>query len=161
MPIRYERWQGEVADAAEPLLALCRSVFPDFSEPYLLDRLPRLNDPMLWLAVDDGGWKGFKLGYRRGGALFYSWLGGVAPELRGQGVASELMRLQHADAAAAGYRFVETRTRAANNLMILLNLRHGFHVAGFETDAHAIGVVIQRRVLGPASDVRAQKKPNG
>ncbi|MDT8757769.1 GNAT family N-acetyltransferase [Sphingomonas psychrotolerans] len=150
MPIGYERWQGSVTDAAEPLLALCRSVFPDFAEAYLLDRLPRLADPMLWLAVEGGAWKGFKLAYRRGDALLYSWLGGVAPELRGKGVASELMRLQHEAAAALGYRCVETRTRAANNPMILLNLRHGFHIAGFETDARGIPVVIQRKVIaGP------------
>jgi hypothetical protein len=57
------------------------------------------------------------------------------------------MERQHAHAAAAGYRFVETRTRAANNPMILLNLRHGFHVAGFEVDAKGIPVVIQRKAL--------------
>jgi GNAT superfamily N-acetyltransferase len=151
MPIGYERWQGGMADAAEPLLALCRSVFPDFTDAYLLDRLPRLADPMLWLAVEGGAWKGFKLGYRRGGALFYSWLGGVAPELRGKGIASELMQLQHEAAAAHGYRFVETRTRAANNPMIVLNLRHGFHIAGFETDAQGIPVVIQRKTLEPVA----------
>src|SRR4051812_34945968 len=133
-----------MADAAELLLALCRSIFPDFTPAYLLDRLPGLADPMPWLAVENGAWKGVNLGYRRGDALFYSWLGGLAPELRGKGVASELMRLQHADAAAQGYRLVETRTRAANNPMILLNLRHGFHVGGFELDARGIPVVIQR-----------------
>ncbi|TGX55863.1 GNAT family N-acetyltransferase [Sphingomonas gei] len=147
MSVGYERWQGPVADAADPLLALCRSIFPDFTDSYLLDRLPRLTDPMLWLAVEGGEWQGFKLGYRRGGDMLYSWLGGVTPELRGRGVAAELMRRQHADAAACGYRLVETRTRAANNPMIVLNLRQGFHVAGFETDARGIPVVIQRKEL--------------
>jgi GNAT superfamily N-acetyltransferase len=147
VPIAYERWQGAVADAAAPLLALCRSVFPDFSDAYLSDRLPKLDAPMLWLAIEAGRWQGFKLGYRRGDALLYSWLGGVTPAPRGQGVASELMRLQHAQAVAEGYRFVETRTRAANNPMILLNLRHGFHVTGFETDGQGIPVVIQRKTL--------------
>ena len=98
MTIAYERWQGSMAEAAEPLLALCRSVFPDFSDAYLLERLPRVADPMLWLAIEQGRWTGFKLGYRRGADLFYSWLGGVASAARGQGVGSELMRLQHAAA---------------------------------------------------------------
>jgi GNAT superfamily N-acetyltransferase len=145
--VGYERWQGGMADVAPRLLALCRSIFPEFTDAYLLDRLPALTDPMLWLAIEEGEWKGFKLGYRRGCDLLYSWLGGVAPDLRGKGVASELMRLQHADATAEGYRFVETRTRAENNPMILLNLRHGFRIAGFETDSRGIAVVIQRRTL--------------
>ena len=111
MTIGYERWQGPMAEAADPLLALCRSIFPDFSDRYLTDRLAKLNDPMLLLACEGNAWKGFKLGYRRGDALLYSWLGGVAPELRGRGVASELMKRQHDLAAADGYRFVETSTR--------------------------------------------------
>ena len=147
MTIGYERWHGSMAEAAAPLLALCRSVFPEFNDGYLLDRLPGLRDPDLWLAVQGGEWRGFKLGYRRGAHLFYSWLGGVDPALRGQGVASQLMQLQHAHAAASGYRSVETRTRAANNAMIVLNLRHGFHVAGFENDSSGIPVVIQRKTL--------------
>ena len=145
--IEYQRWTGPIADAADPLLALCRAVFAEFDAAYLLDRLPRIAGPDLWLAIEGGEWVGFKLGYRRGEALLYSWLGGVHPRLRGRGVASELMERQHACAAALGYRFVETRTRAANNPMIQLNLRHGFHVAGFEVDAHGIEVVIQRKRL--------------
>lgn len=146
--IEYLRWTGPIADAADPLLALCDAVFGAFDSTYLLDRLAQVADPELWLAVEGGEWVGFKLGYRRGEALFYSWLGGVHPGLRGQGVAAELMRRQHAGAAAAGYRFVETRTRATNNPMILLNLRHGFQIAGFEIDPRGIAVVTQRKVLG-------------
>ncbi|KRC82177.1 GNAT family N-acetyltransferase [Sphingomonas sp. Root241] len=145
--IEYQRWTGPIAAAADPLLALCKAVFAEFDSTYLLARLPHIADPDLWLAIEDGEWAGFKLGYRRGDALLYSWLGGVHSRLRGQGVASELMERQHAHAAALGYSFVETRTRAANNPMIRLNLRHGFHVAGFEVDAHGIEVVIQRKRL--------------
>lgn len=145
--IDYQRWTGPIAGAADPLLVLCKAVFAEFDSTYLLARLPRIADPDLWLAIEGGEWAGFKLGYRRGGALLYSWLGGVHPRLRGQGVASELMKRQHIHAAAAGYRFVETRTRAINNPMIQLNLRHGFHIAGFEVDANGIEVVIQRKTL--------------
>ncbi|NIJ18613.1 GNAT superfamily N-acetyltransferase [Sphingomonas naasensis] len=145
--IDYQRWTGTVADAADPLLALCTAVFGTFDPAYLRGRVPHIADADLWLAIDQGEWVGFKLGYRRGEGLLYSWLGGVDPRMRGQGVASELMRRQHDHAAAAGYRFVETSTRAANNPMILLNLRHGFHVAGFEIDARGIAVVIQRKEL--------------
>jgi GNAT superfamily N-acetyltransferase len=147
--IDYQRWTDPIAAAAaaDALLALCTAVFVEFDSSYLLARLPRIADPDLWLAIEGGEWVGFKLGYRRGDTLLYSWLGGVHPRLRGQGLASGLMERQHAHAAAVGYRFVETRTRAANNPMIQLNLRHGFHVAGFEVDAHGIEVVIQRKRL--------------
>ncbi|MFN3513489.1 MAG: GNAT family N-acetyltransferase [Phenylobacterium sp.] len=144
----YELWAGGAAAAAEPLLALARAVFADFDDAYLLGRLPLAIDPMLWLAREGEAWVGFKLGYRRGPDLLYSWLGGVHPRMRGRGVASELMVRQHDQAAKLGYRWVETRTRAANNAMIVLNLRHGFQVAGFESDPGGAPVVIQRKRLG-------------
>jgi GNAT superfamily N-acetyltransferase len=150
--IDYQRWTGPIGDAAEPLLALCNAVFDAFDPAYLRGRLAHIADPDLWLAIEGGEWAGFKLGYRRGETVLYSWLGGVHPRLRGQGVATHLMQRQHDHAAAAGYCFVETRTRAANNPMILLNLRHGFHVTGFEIDARGIPVVIQRKALQSALD---------
>lgn len=136
-----------LAHGAE-LLALCRAVFPDFAPDYLTDRLPHLNAPALFLTRDaEGGLTGFKLGYRRG-TLFYSWLGGVRPDARRQGLARQLMLAQHRWARENGYQHVETRTRASNNAMIILNLQCGFSIAGFEVDKAGIPVVIQRAALG-------------
>ena len=140
------RHPGPIEAAAEPLLDLYRAVFDHIDDNYLLSRLPGMKDPMLWIAEDAEGWVGFKLGYRRGSTL-YSWLGGVHPRARGQGVASALMVRQHEAAAGEGYAHVETRTRAANNAMLILNLRHGFQVCGHEIDARGIPVVTLRRAL--------------
>lgn len=145
--IVYRRWEGPIELAAQPLLALYRAVFDDVVETYLLDRLAGLDDPDLWLAEADGQWVGFKLAYRRGPDLLYSWLGGVRPAHRGQGIASALTVLQHDHARAWGYAHVETRTRAPNNAMIQVNLRHGFQICGFEVDARGIAMVLQRKAL--------------
>ena len=147
MTITYRRWSDPIEAAAEPLLALYRAVFEHIDDAHLLSRLPNMTDPMLLIAEDAEGWVGFKLGYRRGSALLYSWLGGVHPRARGQGVASALMVRQHEAAAAEGYAHIETRTRAANNAMLMLNLRHGFQIAGYETDARGIPVVTLRKLL--------------
>ena len=145
----YRRHPGPIEIAAEPLLTVYRAVFEQVDDTYLLSRLPGREDPMLGIAEDAVGWGGFKLGYRRGTTL-YSWLGGTHPRARGQGVASALMVRQHEAAAAEGYTHVETRTRAANNAMLILNLRHGFHVCGHEIDARGIPVVTLRRDLQDA-----------
>lgn len=145
--ILYRRWEGPIEAAAQPLLALYRAVFDDVVDSYLLDRLAGLDDPDLWIAEGDGEWVGFKLAYRRGPGLLYSWLGGVRSTYRGRGIASALTVLQHDHARVRGYAHVETRTRAPNNAMIQVNLRHGFQICGFEVDARGIAMVLQRKAL--------------
>jgi GNAT superfamily N-acetyltransferase len=137
-----------LTDQADTVLSLCNAAFGSFSPAYLLDRLPTLDTPVLHLAHGaDGNAQGFKLGYRRGDDLLYSWLGAVHPRAAGQGLGMALMTAQHEWARSQGYRFVETRTRAANNRMIMLNLRAGFTICGFELDRSDIPVVIQRKAL--------------
>lgn len=145
---------GAEARATQAHLAeLCARVFEQFDPAYLADRLPFVADPVLHLAQgEDGAPLGFKLGYRRGPALLYSWLGGVVSAVRGQRIAERLMQAQHDWAIGQGYRDVETRTRAANNRMIIVNLRAGFHIVGLETDTAGHAVVIQRRALPDKPD---------
>lgn len=146
LSVTFRHHIDPIEAATEPLLALYRVIFESADDDYLLSRLPNMEDPMLWIAEDAAGWVGFKLGYRRGATL-YSWLGGVHPRVRGQGVAAALMVRQHEAALAEGYTHVETRTRAANNAMLIANLRHGFHVCGYEIDARGIPVVTLRKAL--------------
>ncbi len=147
--IAYERHQGSAEEIAALLLPLCAEIFPGFDSAYLTRRLAAIQDADLWLGRESDRVVGFKLGYRRGPQLLYSWLGGVHASARRAGVAGQLMERQHRHAAAAGYRFVETRTRASNNAMIILNLRSGFTVTGFEIDSAGIPVVTQRKDLRP------------
>jgi GNAT superfamily N-acetyltransferase len=134
------------------VLALCQAVFDELSEDYLLDRLPLLAGRALVAARDEAGRLiGFKLGYRRGGTLFYSWLGGVHPEARRRGVAQRLMAAQHQWARSRGYAQIETRTLAENRAMIIANLKGGFRITGFEVDRAGHAVVTQRADLGSAA----------
>ncbi|MFZ5701535.1 MULTISPECIES: GNAT family N-acetyltransferase [Pseudomonadota] len=142
-------FEGASVRGQQAMLAeLCARIFDSFDPDYLARRLPLLADPVLHVAHGDGHARlGFKLGYRRGPSLLYSWLGGVVPEARGLGIAARLMQAQHDWAAAQGYHWVETRTRASNNRMIIVNLKAGFHIAGVESDEAGHLVVIQRRRL--------------
>ncbi len=141
--------EGAAIVSAEPMLVeLCTQVFESFDPDYLAQRLAHLVDPVLHLAQrSDGAALGFKVAYRRGPALLYSWLGGVIPAARGQGVAARLMKAQHDWAAANGYSEVETRTRASNNAMIIVNLKTGFQIAGIEAGDAGHLMVILRKTL--------------
>lgn len=139
--------EGDRARAAAKLAAACHRIFSDFDDRYLTGRLPTICDPSLAYVSEGGNILAFKLGYRRGEFLFYSWLGGVDPAARGKGLAHRLMVAQHDWARTAGYKFIETRTRADNDPMLILNLRHGFTIRGYETDSHGVGVVTLRKTL--------------
>lgn len=124
---------GRALALADEILGLCRVLFPDFTDAYLTDRLPTVTAPAVVAARGtDGALLGFKLGYARGEGTFYSWLGGIHPSIRRQGVGRRLMQLQHDWARERGYAFVETRTRTANNAMIILNLQSGFRIVGYD-----------------------------
>jgi GNAT superfamily N-acetyltransferase len=143
---------GDPVRALAPeLVALSQRAFATFDAAYLEGRLPLVDGPCVALArAADDRLIGFKFGYRRGTDLFYSWLGAVDPAWRRGGVARRLMDLQHDWADREGYRSIETRTRASNRAMIILNLRSGFRIVGVETDRHGEIVVTQRRDLqGP------------
>lgn len=73
---------------------------------------------------------GFKIGYRQDPHTFYSWLGGVLPEHRGQGIAGTLMQYQHDWAKKRGYRRIQTKTMNRWRSMLILNLKSGFEVIG-------------------------------
>lgn len=73
---------------------------------------------------------GFKLGYERDGKEFYSWLGGVIPEYRGLGIASELMQTQHTWCREQGYQSIQTNTQNRFREMLFLNLKFGFNIIG-------------------------------
>lgn len=148
MTVAYEIVSGEAARAPEEVLAFCLLAFDEFSPEYLTSRLTHVVAPSRVTArFADGSLAGFKLGYRRGASLFYSWLGGVHPDARRQGVAAELMRRQHEWAKGQGYTEIETRTRSVNSAMLILNLKSGFQVRGFEIDSMGRQLVIQRKSL--------------
>jgi GNAT superfamily N-acetyltransferase len=147
----FEIVEGKQARSmSDEILGLCRVLFPDFVDTYLTDRLPTVPDPAV-VAVrgQNGALLGFKLGYTRGEGVFYSWLGGTHPSVRRQGVGRRLMQLQHEWARERGYAFVETRTRTANNAMIILNLQSGFHIVGFDRSSDGQPTVTQRATLNP------------
>lgn len=149
VPVAITTIEGDsVRGLGGELLTLCETIFPGFAADYLTGRLGHIDAPAAVVARDGSGrLVGFKLGYRRGAGLFYSWLGGIHPDVRRQGLARRLMTAQHDWARGRGYRSVETRTRASNNPMIILNLESGFYVAGFEVDRNGQPIVTQRLIL--------------
>ena len=77
---------------------------------------------------------GFKLGYEMEPGVFYSWLGGVDPDYRKQGVAQQLMVSQHVYCREKGYKKVRTYGRNSKKAMLVLNIKSGFDIIGTFVD---------------------------
>jgi ribosomal protein S18 acetylase RimI-like enzyme len=149
--IDYVRRSCAEPGAVELAERLCADLFPDLPTSFVRSRLDYVPDAELVLALQDCAPIGFKLAYRATRDVLYSWLGGVAPQARRSGVASELMRRQHRFAAQDGFAFIETRTRTTNAAMLILNLKSGFQIVGLESDALGRFVAIQRKNLRAAA----------
>lgn len=112
------------------------------------DRIRPQKNVYLQKAFVDGHIAGFKIGYEIDPSTFYSWLGGVAPEWRGLGVAGLLMDQQHAWCKAQGYETVRTKTQNKYRSMLLLDIRKGFEVTGTENDsARGLKIILEKRLI--------------
>jgi GNAT superfamily N-acetyltransferase len=130
---KIEHWDGPRCVAeADVLAAFLNVVLPDDWSNFA-EKLAGRRSLSAHVALDgEGKLIGLKLGYERNRGVFNSWMGGVAPEARGQGIAAALMAAQHAWAKEAGFRGLETATRQPNQAMAILNLKAGFVVAGLD-----------------------------
>ena len=70
------------------------SSIQEFAKPESVESLAkRLDDKkqLILVAEEDGALLGFKIGYEQEADTFYSWLGGVNSQARGNGVAQSLL----------------------------------------------------------------------
>lgn len=115
----------------------CSRRIPELVNPYdtieYERRLPGV--PHLLLLAESGGeMAGFKVGYEREGT-FYSWMGGVHPAYRREGVAKLLAREQEDWAKQQGYRHIRFKTRNYLKPMLIFALTNGFYISAVEKRA--------------------------
>ena len=76
---------------------------------------------------------GFKVGYDRyRDGSFYSWLGGVCPDYRGDRVAEHLLEAQESIVRTRGYRSICVKTRNRFTGMRVLLTKAGYRVVALD-----------------------------
>jgi GNAT superfamily N-acetyltransferase len=99
-------------------------VSTSFYEDRLLDRVF-----LALVAEQSGRLVGFKVGYESEFPdVFYSWMGGVLPEFRKRGIASQLADFQEKWVKEKGFKSVFFKTRNRFPAMICLGLKRGFKI---------------------------------
>ncbi|WHX42588.1 GNAT family N-acetyltransferase [Mesobacillus sp. AQ2] len=90
---------------------------------------------------------GYKIGYELKKDKFYSWLGGVDPDFRAHGIASELMQRQHKHLMEKGYRIIQTKTMNKWRGMLILNIKSGFDIIDTYIDEKGLHKIILEKQL--------------
>ncbi|MBD2703247.1 GNAT family N-acetyltransferase [Spirosoma sp. BT702] len=134
---------------ATSLLALLIDVFANQSREEFSDQLQyhlKRTGLQFELAVVGERVVGCKLGYERQPGEFYSWLGGVHPDFRGQRIASELMKRQHEWCRQHGYQTIRTQTYNQWRSMLIMNLQHGFDIVGTVQGKRGLTIVLEKKL---------------
>ena len=146
--IEYRYFENQLpAGTLDEILILHFQVFSGQSREELLQEINEAPGLFVIIACQNQRVIGYKMGYRRKAGHFYSWLGCVADDFRGQGIASELMQLQHTWCRNNGYHRVRTMTFNRWRNMLILNLKHGFNVVGLLADKAGEPKIVLEKVL--------------
>ncbi|MCG7584143.1 GNAT family N-acetyltransferase [Photobacterium sp. OFAV2-7] len=122
--------QASLAEAAEVLARI--SEFAQPADEHALEVRLRGKAPLILVAELDGQLVGVKIGYRLSETCFYSWLGGVAPEGRCNGVAQALLEAQETWVRQQGFEELRVKSRNRFPAMLRLLLRNGYLIEHME-----------------------------
>jgi GNAT superfamily N-acetyltransferase len=121
-----------IREASPDELLWVHERIPEFSEKVSLEfYTDRLRDRvyLALVAEKDGELLGFKVGYQDNVPdTFYSWMGGVRPEFRKDGIADALAEYQENWARERGFKRVYFKTRNRFPAMISFGLKRGFKI---------------------------------
>ena len=145
--IQYHQFEGQPnQQALEWLVQINQHIF-GFNETAdgLSSLFAKHPAVLICIACQDNKPVGFKAGFEDQPYSFESWRGGVLPAARRQGIALELMRLQHHWCQNNGFRVIKTTTNSTNSAMLILNLMSGFEIVGCFVNHRKILKVLQEK----------------
>lgn len=128
---------------------------PEFDERNTKDKIEaRLHDKnaLILSASESGQLVGFKVGYELSKSTFYSWIGGVIPHLRQQGIADQLRIYQENWVHQQGYRFIQVKSMNRYPAMLQFLISRGYQVVGYEnSDTLTEGKIVFQKTLNGTS----------
>lgn len=132
-------------DLLKAIIELHKIIFGD--SVGLVSKMKSKPQLLVLTAMDGEKVIGYKMGYAIDVNTFYSWLGGVAPDYRKNGIASMLMEKQHGYLKEKGYKVVRTKTMNKWRSMLILNIKHGFDVIETCTDEKGLLKIVLEKQL--------------
>ncbi|MEN0036072.1 MAG: GNAT family N-acetyltransferase [Cellvibrio sp.] len=107
---------------------------PIVSSDYFAERIGE-KDYLALVYEQDGIPVAYKLGYWINAQHFYSWLGGVHPDYRKQGIAKALLLEQEAQVRKLGGAEISVKSMNKYKSMLLLLISQGYDITGAAPDS--------------------------
>jgi ribosomal protein S18 acetylase RimI-like enzyme len=147
IPMRIESTTDITETQIHILTPLIEKVFGQWDAKKFTSTLNERKKFHLAIAYIEAEPVGFKIGYERDQKEFYSWLGGVLPEYRGLGIASDLMAAQHEWCRKQDYLKIATKTKNRFKAMLLLNIKYGFEIIGTDpADSDGMKILMEKKI---------------
>ena len=106
-------------------------------------------DHLILIAEMENRPVGFKVGYqRKNDGSFYSWMGGVLPTYRKDGVAAALANAQEKWARGKGYKTIKFKTLNRHKAMLHFALKNDFNIIAVKprTDINENRIILEKRL---------------
>lgn len=128
--MKIEIRQGTIEDVIE-----VDTQIPEFDGRNTKEKLEqRLGDipHLILIATHNDQPVAYKMGYELSQFEFYSWLGGVIPTARKNGIATQLRLAQERWVREHGYQTISVKSMNRYPAMLQLLISSGYHVSGYE-----------------------------
>ena len=131
----------------QELAILYTTLFKDADLEFFKQRINEQLKALYVLAHSANKLIGFKIGYPYNDDAFYSWIGGVHPKYRKQGIAKQLAKIQ--EDYAKNKEFTKLRTKSMNQFkpMMILNLKNGYDIVNVYTNTKGQTKIVFEKLL--------------
>lgn len=123
------------------------SLFEDADLKFFKQRV--LEHPQLCtvLAYQNDNLIGFKIGYPYSENTFYSWIGGIIPQFRKKGIATQLAKLQEDYVRSKGFTKLRTKSMNQYKPMMVLNLKNDFDITKIYTNSKGQTKIVFEKLI--------------
>ena len=118
----------------QDMINLYAEIFEDADISFFKQRIVEHQKLLSVLAYSNNVLTGFKVGYPYDEIIFYSWIGGVLPKFRRQGIAKHMALLQEQHAIQNGYKRLKKKSMNRFKAMMITNLKNGFNITKVYTN---------------------------
>ena len=134
----------EITDLS--VIAKLELLIPEFDDHYTVEKIQKRLENRKFLALvakSAGEIVAYKVGYGETESRFYSWIGGVLPDYRRKGWATELIHYQEQWCREQGYREISVWTANRYRKMLMFLLEEEYEIYAVANDSK----VLMRKVL--------------